>query len=186
MTFSLSLLHHLPWAPISWIKKKSLNPHTQSHIYIHKSESEMQPQLCCCCSVANLCLTLCNPMDCSTPGLCLSPSPGVCPSSCPLNLWCHPTVSSFVSLLSFCLQSFPASASFPVSQLFADCFSRWWKISEQRILTNKTCQKIWKEVFGNKLMDDIYSNIYLSCIEEVGADCISGSPTELELRVNKS
>ena len=35
-------------------------------------------------------------------------------------------------------------------------------------------------------MDDIYSNIYLSCTEELGADCISGSPTELELRVNNS
>ena len=118
MTFSLSLLHHLPWAPISWIKKKSLNPHTQSHIYIHKSESEMQPQLCCCCSVANLCLTLCNPMDCSTPGLCLSPSPGVCPSSCPLNRWCHPAISSSVVPFSSCPQPFPTSGSFPVSQLF--------------------------------------------------------------------
>ena len=49
---------------------------------------------------------------------CLSPSPGVCPSSYPLNWWCHPTVLSSVALFSFCLQSFPASASFPVSWLF--------------------------------------------------------------------
>ena len=41
----------------------------------------------------------------------------VCPSSCPLNRWCHPTISSSVAL--FCLQSFPASGSFPVSQFFA-------------------------------------------------------------------
>ena len=33
--------------------------------------------------------------------------------------WCHPTISSSVALFSFCLQSFPASGSFPVSQLFA-------------------------------------------------------------------
>ena len=48
---------------------------------------------------------------------CPSPSPGVCPHSCPLNWWCHPTISSSVALF-FCLQSFPASGSFPVSQLF--------------------------------------------------------------------
>ena len=37
---------------------------------------------------------------------CLFPSPGVCPSSCPLHWWCHPTISSSVTLSSFCLQSF--------------------------------------------------------------------------------
>ena len=50
--------------------------------------------------------------------LCPSPSPRVCPSLCPLNQWCHPTISSSVTLFSFCLQSFRASGSFPVSQLF--------------------------------------------------------------------
>ena len=50
---------------------------------------------------------------------CLSPTPGVYPNSCPLSWWCHPTISSSVILLSSCLQSFPASGSFPVSQLFA-------------------------------------------------------------------
>ena len=48
-----------------------------------------------------------------------SPSPRVCPSSSPLNRWCHPTISSSVTLFSFCLQSFLASGSFTVSQLFA-------------------------------------------------------------------
>ena len=50
--------------------------------------------------------------------LCPSPSPRVCPSSCPVNWWCHPTISSSVALFSFCLQIFPASGSFPTSQLF--------------------------------------------------------------------
>ena len=45
-------------------------------------------------------------------------SPGVCPSSCPLSQWCHPTTSAPVTLFS-CPQSFPASGSFPVCQLFA-------------------------------------------------------------------
>ena len=50
---------------------------------------------------------------------CPSPPPQICPSSCPLNQWCHLIVSSSVTLFSFCLQSFPASGSFPMSQLFA-------------------------------------------------------------------
>ena len=50
---------------------------------------------------------------------CPSSSPRVCPSSCPSNQWCHPTISSSVVLFSFCLQSLPASRSFPMSQPFA-------------------------------------------------------------------
>ena len=49
---------------------------------------------------------------------CPSPSLGVCSNSRPLNQWCHPTISSSVVPFS-CLQSFPASGSFPTSQLFA-------------------------------------------------------------------
>ena len=47
-----------------------------------------------------------------------SPSPRVCPSSCTLNQWCHPTISSSVTLLSLCLRSFPIPGSFSMSQLF--------------------------------------------------------------------
>ena len=50
---------------------------------------------------------------------CPSLSPGVCSNSCPLSWWCHPTISSSVIPFSSCSQSFPASGSFPVSQLFA-------------------------------------------------------------------
>ena len=39
--------------------------------------------------------------------------------SCPLNWWCHPTISSSVGPFSSCLQSFPASGSFQMSQFFA-------------------------------------------------------------------
>ena len=49
---------------------------------------------------------------------CPSPIPGAYPKSCPLSRWCHPTISSSAIPFS-CLQSFPASGSFPVSQLFA-------------------------------------------------------------------
>ena len=50
---------------------------------------------------------------------CPSPTPGVYSNSCPLSQWCHPTISSSVVPFSSCLQSFPASGSFPTSQFFA-------------------------------------------------------------------
>ena len=49
---------------------------------------------------------------------CPSPTPGVHSNSCPSSQWCHPTVSSSVVPFSCCLQSFPGSGSFPISQLF--------------------------------------------------------------------
>ena len=49
---------------------------------------------------------------------CPSPTPGVYPNSCPLCQWCHPTNSSSVIPFSSCPQSFPASGSFQMSQLF--------------------------------------------------------------------
>ena len=49
----------------------------------------------------------------------LSPSsPRACSNSCPLNQWCHPTISSSVIPFSSCLQSFPASGPFLMSWLF--------------------------------------------------------------------
>ena len=51
--------------------------------------------------------------------LCPPLSSGVCSNPCPLSWWCYLTISSFVTPFSFCLQSFPASESFPMSWLFA-------------------------------------------------------------------
>ena len=68
-----------------------------------------------CCSVTKLCPTLCNPMDCSMPGFPVLR----CSNSYPLSQWCYLTISFSVTPFSSCPQSFPASASFPVSQLFA-------------------------------------------------------------------
>ena len=50
---------------------------------------------------------------------CTSPTAGACSNSCPSSQWCHPTISSTVIPFYSCLQSFPASGSFPISQLFA-------------------------------------------------------------------
>ena len=49
---------------------------------------------------------------------CPSPTPGVYSNSCALSQWCHPTISSSVIPFSSCLQSFPASGSFQMSQFF--------------------------------------------------------------------
>ena len=50
---------------------------------------------------------------------CPSPTPRACSNSCPLSKWCHPTISSSVIPFSSCLQSFPPSGSFQMSQFFA-------------------------------------------------------------------
>ena len=50
---------------------------------------------------------------------CPSPTPGACSNSCSSRWWCHPTISSSVIPFSSCHQSFPASGSFQMNQLFA-------------------------------------------------------------------
>ena len=71
-------------------------------------------------SVTRSCPTLCDPMNRSTPGLPVHHQlPEFTSNSCPLNWWCHPTISSSVVPFFSDLQSFPASESFPRSQLFA-------------------------------------------------------------------
>ena len=63
---------------------------------------------------------------------CPSPTPRAYPNSCPFHRWCHPTISSSVVPLSSCLQSFPASGSFPMSHFVASggqCWSFSFSIS---------------------------------------------------------
>ena len=70
-------------------------------------------------SVAQSCPTL-QPHELQhTRPPCPSPTPGVHPNPCPSSLWCYPTISSSVIPFSSCPQSFPASGSIPMSQLFA-------------------------------------------------------------------
>ena len=73
----------------------------------------------CCCSAAKSCLTWWSHELQHTRLPCPSLSPGVGSNSCPSSRWCHSTILSFVSPFSSCPQSFPASGSFPVSQLLA-------------------------------------------------------------------
>ena len=66
-------------------------------------------------------------MDCSTPGFPVHHQLGVYSKLCPLNRWCHPTISTSVIPFS-CLQSFPAPGSFPMNQHFASG-AKYWSFS---------------------------------------------------------
>ena len=70
-------------------------------------------------SVAQLCPTLCDPMNHSTPGLPVHHQLLEFTQTHVHCQWCHPTISSSLVPFSSCLQSFPASGSFQMSQLFA-------------------------------------------------------------------
>ena len=72
-----------------------------------------------CCSVAKLYPTLCDPIDCSTPSFPILQYLWVCSNSCPLNWWCHPTISCSVTPFSSCLNLSEHQGFFSVSQLFA-------------------------------------------------------------------
>ena len=78
---------------------------------------------------------------------CSSPAPRVYPNSCPSNQWCHPTISSSVVPFSSCPESFPASGSFQMNQLFTSdkCKSKpqWGTISHQsEWLSSKSLQAV--------------------------------------------
>ena len=71
---------------------------------------------------------LCDPIDCSTPGSSIFLSLGVCSNSCPLSQWCYLTISSSATPFSLCLQSFPASGSFPELALCIR-WPKYWSFS---------------------------------------------------------
>ena len=60
---------------------------------------------------------------------CPSPIPGAYSNSCPLNWWCHPTISSSVAPFSSCLQSCPASGSFPMKSVLCIRWPKYWSFS---------------------------------------------------------
>ena len=115
---------------------------------------------------------------------CPSPTPRACSNSCPFCWWCHPTISFSVILFSSCLQSFPSSGSFLVSQFLVsgsqsigvsasasalpmniqDWFPLGWtgSISLQskglsRVFSNTTVQK--HQIFGAQL--SLWSNSHI-------------------------
>ena len=81
----------------------------------------------CCCSVAQSWRTL-WPHGLQHVRLpCPSPSPEVCPSSCPLHWWCHPAISSSDALFSFCPQSFPAYPIYWIISSYTPIQNKWFK-----------------------------------------------------------
>ena len=109
-----------------WLISFSIIPSRSSHVGTNGKISFFFNGWVQFSSVAQSCPTLCDPMNCSTPGLpvhharpaCPSPTPRVHPNSCPLSQWCHSTISSSVISFSSRLQSFLASGSFQMSQFF--------------------------------------------------------------------
>ena len=118
----------LEWVAISFSRGSSWPREEElGHVLLIKGKAEHQTLGCLVFLLAQfssvqllLCLTLCDPMDFSRarPPCPSSPTPGVYSNSCPSSQWCHPTISSSVVPFSSRLQSFPASGSFPMSQLF--------------------------------------------------------------------
>ena len=100
----------------SWLTSVSL------FLVIDWNSTRVRTLLCCSVqfsSVAQSCPTLCDLMDCSMPGFPVHHQLPAYSNSCLLNRWHHTIISSSVVPFSSCLQSFPASASFPMSQIFA-------------------------------------------------------------------
>ena len=79
-------------------------------------------------SVTQLCLTFCNPMNCSTPGLPVYHQLRVHANSCPLSRWCHLTISSSVITFSSCLNLSPNHGLFHESALHIR-WSKYWSFN---------------------------------------------------------
>ena len=122
---------------------------------------------------------------------CPSPTPGVHSNSCSLTQWYHPSISSSVIPFSCCLQSFPASGSFQMSQLFTSGGHRtgvsvsapvlpmntqdrsplewtgWISVLSKglaRVLSNTTVQK--HQFFGAQLSSQSNSHIHTWPLEK--------------------
>ena len=88
-----------------------------------------------------------------------SPSLEVCPSPHPLHQWCCPAISSSDTLLSLCPQSFPASGTFPMSQLFYICIQNFLVL----LILNICSGYIWRLVLEYKMKETSFS-LYPLCI----------------------
>ena len=84
--------------------------------YTYVSFPDFNSLCCCCCSVVSDSWQPHGLQHARLP--CPSLPPRVCSNSCPLSQWCHPAMSSSVISFSSYPQSFPASGSFSMSQLF--------------------------------------------------------------------
>ena len=104
-------------APFSFLILPVKQPSSLSSLqFITLINSDKHRSVQLSCSVVPDSLQPCGLQHTRLP--CPSSTPGACSNSCPLSWWCHPTISSSVIPFSSCLQSFPAAASFLMSQFF--------------------------------------------------------------------
>ena len=89
----------------------------ERNVHVLRCKKVILPSVQFSCSVMSDSMRPHEPPHARPP--CPSPTPWVYPNSCPLSQWCHLTISFSVVLFFSCRQSFPASGSFPMSQLFA-------------------------------------------------------------------
>ena len=109
-----------------WVVSNSLWPHELQHSRLPcPSPSPSSVQFSC--SVMSDSLQPHEPQHARPP--CPSPNPRVHPNPCPSSWWCHPIISSSVVPFSSCPQSFPASGSFQMSQLFTSGGQKYWSFS---------------------------------------------------------
>ena len=108
----------------------------------------------CCCSNAQLWLTLCDPKDCSTPGFRPSLSPGVYANPCPSSQWCHPTISSSATPFSSCPQSvmwIKGGKGIRRDQEGYHCRGRLWKALAATLWGDAACaegMRMWSLVLA--------------------------------------
>ena len=97
---------------------------------------------------------------------CPSPTPRVYSDLCPLSWWCHPNISSSVTLFSSCPQSFPASRSFPNESVLPIRWPKYWSFSFSISPSNEYSRLIsfrmdWLDLWQSKGFSRVFSNTTL-------------------------
>ena len=174
----------MAWAPITSLKKTS---GFFFHPFLSEDSNTPVIVLLFSCSVMSDSLWPNGLQHTRLPWL--SSSPRACSNSSPSSQWCHPTISSSLNPFSFCLQSFPASGPFPMSQLFISGsqsigasasvlpvniqdwsplgWTGWISLQSKglpRVFSNITVQK--NQFFGTKLSLWSNSHIYTWLMEK--------------------
>ena len=114
--------------------------------------------------------------------LCPSLSSRVCSKSCPLSLWCYPTILPSATLISLCLQSFPVS--FPMSQFFHIRWAKHWNFSFPKNTENWNTGKLKAGIFS---LSNEYSGLVSFRIDWFGLLAVQGAlKTRLQYQSSKA
>ena len=101
---------------------------------------------------------------------CPSPAPRIHPNPCPLSWWCHPTISSSIVHFFSCPQSFPASGSFQMSQLFTSGGQKYWSFSFNISLSIEHSGLIsfridWVDLLAVQRVSRVFSNTTIQSMD---------------------